>query len=219
MTCRRAGDGGLPLDLGVGHRHRLRAGDEARRHRRIDADVAQRAPADGGVVADVPGVAVQEAERPLHLAQAADRPALHEVAGAQPLGMVGDHEGLGGELARPVARRDEGVDLRGAQRDRLLGQHVLAGLERLQRPFDVGVVGQRVVDRVDLRIGEQRLVAVGDPRPVARREAVRLARRAAGDGGDEAAVARLDAGADPLARDLRRPEDAPPHLLHVPSLP
>ena len=46
--------------------------------------------------------------------------------------MVGHHEGLGRELAGAVARRDQRVDLLGVQRDRLLGQDVLAGLERLR---------------------------------------------------------------------------------------
>ena len=46
--------------------------------------------------------------------------------------------------------------------DRLFAQHVLAGLGRLDRQRHVQVVRQRIVDRVDLRVGEHLLVrAVG----------------------------------------------------------
>ena len=41
-------------------------------------------------------------------------------------------------------------------------QHVLAGLRRLDRPFGVARMRRRDVDRVDLRVVEQRLVAVED---------------------------------------------------------
>ena len=47
----------------------------------------------------------------------------------------------------------------GPPRQRLLAQHVLAGLQRADRPRHVQRVRQRDVDRVDLRVGEQRLVA------------------------------------------------------------
>ena len=193
----------------------LGAGDETRGHRRIDADVAQRPAAAARVVADVDGVEQEEAEGALHVAQPADGAALHELAGAQPLRMVRDHESLGRELAALVAGGDQRVDLLGPERDRLLGQHVLAGLERLPRPFDVVVVRQRDIDRVDLGIVEQRLVTRVGARAVGRGQRLRLARRAAGDGGDDAAVARVDARADPFARDLGRAEDAPPDLIHV----
>ena len=42
-------------------------------------------------------------------------------------------------------------------RERLLAQHVLAGLGRADRPRHVQVVRQRIVDRLDFRIGQQRL--------------------------------------------------------------
>ena len=43
-------------------------------------------------------------------------------------------------------------------RERLFAQHVLAGLGGSDRPLRVQAIRQRVVDRVDVRIGQQRLV-------------------------------------------------------------
>src|SRR4029079_19451368 len=43
--------------------------------------------------------------------------------------------------------------------ERLFRQHVLPGLERAHRPLDVERVGQRDVDRVELGIGKQLVVA------------------------------------------------------------
>ena len=82
------------------------------------------------------------------------------------------------------------VDLRRHARVRLLDEHVLAGVERAQRPLVVQRVRQRDVDGVDLLVGEQRIVrtasARGDPvlagvrlgaRLVARRDRDDLERR------------------------------------------
>ncbi len=62
----------------------------------------------------------------------------------QPAGAVGGVEGRG--------------DLFRVPRERLLAEHVLAGLERLDRPLDVHRVRQRDVDGLDVGIGEQGLV-------------------------------------------------------------
>jgi hypothetical protein len=80
------------------------------------------------------------------------------------------HEGLGDQLARAVARRYQLLGLLGVERDRLLAQHMLAGLGRLDRPRHVQVVGQRVVDRLDLAVGQQlfiRAVGLGMPSSLA----------------------------------------------------
>ena len=70
--------------------------------------------------------------------------AVHERLHQQPLVTVGDVED-GGHLVHPAAQR-------------LLAENVLAGLERAQRPGDVLVVGQRDVDRLDIGVGEKRVV-------------------------------------------------------------
>jgi hypothetical protein len=46
--------------------------------------------------------------------------------------------------------------------DRLLAQHMLAGVHRRDSPLDMQVVGKRVVDGVDIGIGQKLLIgAVG----------------------------------------------------------
>ena len=85
------------------------------------------------------------------------RPDCTSLAGTQPLRMKADHEGFGDEhLSR---RRAQLHRFLGRQRDRLFAKHVLAGRRGLQRQRHVQVIGQRIVDRLDLGIGEQRLVA------------------------------------------------------------
>ena len=88
----------------------------------------------------------------------------------------------GDELADPREERVEGVverlqhrdagrlgssgDLPGlgrVGRERLLRQHVLARLDGPEVPRAVQRVGQRVVDRLDLRVGQQVLVGLVDP--------------------------------------------------------
>ena len=61
-----------------------------------------------------------------------------------------------------VTRLDQLLGFRGGERDRLLAQHVLAGRRRLDRDRHVQMVGQRIVDRLDLGVLEQlRVRAVG----------------------------------------------------------
>ena len=77
-----------------------------------------------------------------------------------PAGLMPDHEGLGDLQARvdTVQRSEIGA----GQPRRLLDQDVLARVRGLARPFDVQMVGQRHVDDLDLRIGEQCIIgAVG----------------------------------------------------------
>ncbi len=50
----------------------------------------------------------------------------------------------------------------GVERERLLAEDVLSGLQRLRRPLDVHGVGERHVDRVDLRTLEKGCVVVED---------------------------------------------------------
>ncbi len=55
-----------------------------------------------------------------------------------------------------------GIHLRQAERQGFLAQDVLARLDRLDGPFGVQVVGERVVDDVDFRVGQQGFVgAIG----------------------------------------------------------
>ena len=139
----------------------------------------------------------------------------HDLARAQPLRMEAYHERLGDQSPGPLARGDELARLRCRQRDRLFAQHVLARLHRLDGPRHMQVVGQRVVDGLDLGIGQHFLVAaigLGKPqfrdgrarlRDVARRDRAHVEQRAA-----------LHSGNDPDRRDAcgaQNPPDDGPH--------
>ena len=109
------------------------------------------------------------------------------------------------------ARRDRGdgfgfLRVRG---ERLLAQHVLAGFECGDRPLRVQAVRERVVDRVDIGVGDQRLVRVAHLRDaVLRRERVGTAAIASGHRADDRLVdvARgLDHGAGAMRAAPRIP--------------
>jgi hypothetical protein len=91
-------------------------------------------------------------------AQVADGAAVEQLARASNLRVVAPHEGLGQHAAFALGDVEDAIDVLGVAGERLLAQHVLAGLERAERPLHVQRVGQRVVDRVDVGIGQQRLV-------------------------------------------------------------
>ena len=118
---------------------------------------------------------------------------------------------------QPGAPGDGGnlLCLRSVRRERLLAQHVLAGIECSDRPSPVQPVRQRVVDSVDVRILDQRGVAVVDFGDVMlRREcrrAIRISRR---DRNDFGFVDRARRPHDRWWSDLRRTEDADPKRSH-----
>src|SRR5579864_2376262 len=130
--------------------------------------------------------------------------------------MEAHHEGLDDVLTAAVAGRDDRLCFERIERDRLLAEHVFAHLERLNGPFDVQVVWQRVVDRLDLWIVEQRLVtAVAASDAEARSNLAGALRIARGDCRDDAALAGEDGRDDPLDADVRRAEDSPDELAHM----
>ena len=106
----------------------------------------------------------------------ADRPAVDELLQLRGLRVVAVHERLHENPARAVGGVEGALDLLGPPVERLLAEDVLAGLERAHRPLDVKRVRQRDVDRLDVGVREQRLVApVGALDPVLAR--VRLGAR------------------------------------------
>ena len=186
---------------------------------RIDAHVQQRRGAERGVEHPVGGVGV-DAEAELRV-QVVRCP---ELAGGQASAQLADHR----VARRPHRLHEEAVVLAGepdhllgvggVEGDRLLAEHVLAGLEAQPGVVQVEGVGRRDVDDVDGRVGHQLLVgavrrgrAVLAPRmiwalssrrdPDRREPGARHQREVAGEGlGDLAG--RQDAPTDVLA-DLR----------------
>ena len=103
----------------------------------------------------------------------------------------------------------------GVRGERLLAQHVLAGLERGDRPPAVEPVRQRVVDRVHVGIGEERVVRV-----VHRRDRVLAGELlgslpVTGRHGDDLDLVVLLRGLDQRRRgDAGRAERADPEPVH-----
>ena len=149
------------------HASRLGVEQEPRQRNAVAADIGQSAAADVGLVANIRRVVVVVGERTTGSC-AARRCLLRSTnrLARLPLRMVAIHEGFHDLQLRKAARRvDQLLPFGGRQADRLFAQHVLAGLERRDRPGHVQVIGQRVVDRVDVRIGQQffvRAVGLGD---------------------------------------------------------
>ena len=99
-------------------------------------------------------------ERAAHQMHVAQLAGADDLAGALPLRVVAHHEGFGDEHV--LGRRAQLLGFRGGDGDRLFAEHVLAGPRCRQGDRHVQMVGQRIVDRIDVRVGEQLLVgAVG----------------------------------------------------------
>src|SRR5262245_46954919 len=123
--------------------------------------------------------------------------------------MVAIVEGLDEHASGPLGGRGHRLRLVDARRERLLAENVLARLEGTDRPLGVERVRQRIVDGVDLRVGEQcriRFVDAGNLMP--RREAPRALRVAGGDREDARFGHPSRRPHERHGRDPRRAEDA-----------
>ena len=137
------------------------AGDQPRHRHRVAADVEDAAAGEVVGVEPVLGVEARhrEAEARLDRAHLADRALADQLEQPRGLRVQAVHEGLAEEGPGLARRVDHRVGLPGGEPERLLAQHVLAGLGGLDRPLGVARVRRRDVDRLDLGVGEQRLVA------------------------------------------------------------
>lgn len=121
----------------------------------VGARVIERTAARRRIVPDVGGIEEPHRDRALHAAYAVDLPPLgQQFADPLPLRMIPENEGFLDVPTRPVAGPDERRDLRRRQAQRFLAQHVFAGCQCAYIPFEMQVVGQRDVDRIDVGIGE-----------------------------------------------------------------
>jgi len=153
----------------------------------------------------------QEAERRPDQPELADRALVDELLQPLRLRMVAVHERLHQDPPRSAGGVEGALDLLRPPVERLLAEHMLSGLERAHRPLDVQRVRQRDVDRVDVRILEERLIRAvrGRDLPLARICVGGLLRPARD--GDEVDHRRLLRARDHLAVDIRRREDAESH--------
>ena len=100
--------------------------------------------------------------------------------------------------------------------ERLLAQDVLAGLQGADAPLDVQMVRERDVDRLDLRVREQRLVAsMGDGNPRGSGSVGGAAGIARGDRPHVAQVARVHGRNHAFERDPRCAEYSPDDRCHT----
>ncbi len=90
------------------------------------------------------------------------RPSASSSRSAKPLRVAADHEGLADLHAGAGLDFEQGFGLGDGEAERLLAEDVFAGLRGLDGPGHVELVGQGIVDRVDVGIGEELFVrAVG----------------------------------------------------------
>ena len=101
-----------------------------------------------------------------HEPERTDRAGVHQPLDLEPLRVTANHERLADHDAVAIARVAQLPRLVGRHRDGLLAQHVLSRVRRAHRPWNVQVIRQRIVDDVDVAIGDQLLV-----RPVSARNA------------------------------------------------
>ena len=104
------------------------------------------------------GVDVEVAEEAKHGTEFADAAFVQQRAQANPLGVAVDHERLADFDAGAGADGEQGLRFGDGEAERLFAEHMLARLSGFDGPGHVHVVRQRVVDGVDVGIGEQLFV-------------------------------------------------------------
>ena len=176
----------------------------------VAADVVEGATAGLGDVADVGGVGIEVAEEGSDRTERADAAFVEEGAEAEPLRVGADHEGFADEDAGAVANGEEGLGLGEGHAEGFFAEDVLAGFGGADGPGDVELVGERVVDGVDVGVGEEFFVgAVGGGDVELRGDGAGFGEVARGDGGDGGVLAALHGGDDFSDADAGGGEDAP----------
>ena len=103
-----------------------------------------------------------EAEARLDHADFADDARLDEFHQFERLRVQPVHEGFAEKSAGLARCVDHRVGFECGKRKRLLAKHVLPSFRRLDRPFGMAWMRRRNVDRVHVRIAQQRVIAVED---------------------------------------------------------
>ena len=152
-----------------GQPHRC-AGDQPGHRHRIAADIHD---APAACVVSEADVAV----RLLSIAQVVakcslDHPDLSDGAVSDQLDQLVSlrvaavHKGFHQEHVRLSHRSQRQLGLGGIHRERLFAEHVFARTRRLDRPFQMQVVGQRVIDDIHRVVGEQLRIAAVSARHI-----------------------------------------------------
>src|SRR5206468_3812577 len=108
-----------------------------------------------GSGANVVKIALEIAERTYDGPELAEFTASYQFPDSDPLWMGANHKGLADLDTGLIARRDQRLTLSRAQADGFFAQHVFARPGGPNRPRNVQVVRQGIIDRLHIRIGEQ----------------------------------------------------------------
>ena len=138
------------------------ARDQAEAADAVAADVHQRPAVESGVEARVARTALGREVEGKGGADDSHPPGdarVDQLGQPARLRMMPPHEALREDEPGGFRAVEGLLDLVRVLRERLLDQHVLAGIECPQRPLDVKAVWKRDVNGLDVRVGEQCLVA------------------------------------------------------------
>jgi hypothetical protein len=100
-----------------------------------------------------------DAEVCLDVADLADLPGIDDLLHPGEERVIAVVKGLDEPVAGSLRRLAHPLGLDGIRGEGFLAEHVLSRLQRADRPLAVQAVRERIVDRVDRRIVEQRLIA------------------------------------------------------------
>jgi len=141
---------------------RLIAKHETRGLHRVTADVEQRTAAVLGDIARVRRICIEVAEKAGRRAELADAAGADEFARAQPLRVRAHHEGFANLDAVFITGFAQAASLRGIATDGFFAEDMLDAAGGANGPLDVEMIGERIVDGLDLSIVEELFVgAVG----------------------------------------------------------
>ena len=197
-------------------RARLRSEDEARGVHKIAPDVEQTTAAELGDVPDVNCIDVVITEPARDRTGFSKLTAVPERLGVPPLRMRAHHECFLNPDTCAVPHLQQRSRLGRVQCDRLLAEHVLAGVCRPGRPGHVQVIGQGNIHGIHLGVREERFiggVGVGDTQVCRRPRGAGAVPR--GDRQNAAMRGGLHGRDHPGGRDLRHSEHAPTNLVHT----
>ena len=130
--------------------------------------------------------------------------------------MTADHEGLADLDSGAGTDGEKRFRLRNGEAEGLFAEDMLAGFGGFDGPGNVKLIGERIVDGVDIGIGEQLFVgAVGGWDAERGGRFLRLGEIAGCDGGHGGVLALLHGGKDFLEADGRGAEDSPRIFLRM----
>ena len=128
----------------------------------VATDVQEGATAALDMVADAGRVSVEVAEEAEDRAEFSDAAFIKQFAEAEPLGVAANHEGFANLDAGTCLDGKKRFGLGDGEAEGFLAENVLAGFRSFDGPRDVKLIGKRIVDDVDIRVGEEIFVrAVG----------------------------------------------------------